>query len=56
MRVFMFLQIALVALVTVDQTALDGRYSHAVLTQSGNKGAQINRDVRRFISANVLGY
>ena len=55
MKILILIPILLVGLVAIDEAALDGRYSAAVIAQSDSWGGEVSRDVRYWISKTLGG-
>lgn len=55
MKILILIPILLVGLVAVDEAALNGRYSAAVMAQSDSWGGEVSRDVRHWISRTLGG-
>ena len=55
MKILIFTPLLLVGLVAVDEAALGGRYSAAVMAQSDSWGGEVSRDVRHWISRTLGG-
>ena len=55
MKILAFVPLLLVGCVAIDEVALKGRYSEAVMTQSDHWGGEVSRDIRHWISRNLGG-
>lgn len=55
MKILIFIPFAIVVLVAFDQTALESRYTDAVLMRTERHGGEISRDIRRWVSKTFSG-